>query len=290
MEREFDYALEKRLNKLNKELHKKLRNSIFSMRFILKGYQTVFPFFTDHTIVHSMNVIDFCNKIIGKQIDLLNADEIYIILMACYLHDSGMGISMDDYISFSKQIDFKDYFLHNDKNDFQKTIRSFHHEYSGLFVKKYAQFFEIPSPEYIHAIIQVCRGHRKVDLLDENEYPISYQLPSGNSVCLPYLSALLRLADEIDVSNARNCLIDYDLKTLTNEIDVLEFMKHEAVEDVEVTEKEFIVKVKTDDEKLYSALENAVKKMQSTLDLCRKTVNKRTKFTISQEKVTLHRL
>ena len=286
MEKNPDFALEKRLRSLDKKLHKKFTSLVFSMQYILKRYQMVFPTFTDHTMVHSLNVIEFCNRIIGEQINNMNADEIYVLLLSCYLHDTGMGISMKEYVEFSKNIDFKDFFASHDKKDIPLIIRSFHHEFSGQFIKKYASFLEIPSDEHVFAIVQTCRGHRKVDLEDINEYPVEYALENGNAICLPYLSALLRLADEIDVTSARNCLIDYDLNTL-NDIDLLEFSKHEAVRDLKVTDKEFIVLAKTDDEELLKALHKMVEKMQSTLDLCRHAVNIRTKFSITQEKVIL---
>lgn len=55
---------------------------------------------TDHTALHSLEVIDFCNQLIGENIDEMNADEIYVFLMWAYLHDSGMGITMSDYEKF----------------------------------------------------------------------------------------------------------------------------------------------------------------------------------------------
>ena len=290
MDKEFDFALEKRLLKLDKRLHKQFTDVVFSMQFILKKYKMVFPNFTDHTIIHSLNVIEFCNKLIGPEINKLNADEIYVLLLGAYLHDSGMGISKEDYLEFSKQIDFQNYFDNHSPDDIPSIIRNFHHEFSALFVKKYSRFFEIPSKEHLFAVQQICRGHRKVDLEDLNEYPLDYKVPNGNTICLPYLSAIIRLADEIDVTAARNCAIDVNYETLTNEIDLIEFMKHDAVRSLDVTEKEFIVNVQTDDDKLFELLNTAVKKMQATLDQCRHVVNKRTEFTISQETISINKL
>ena len=290
MNKSNDFLLERRLQQLNKKLSKRFGDIVFSVQFVLKNYKMIFPNFTDHSSIHSINVIEFCNKIVSSQVDKLNADEIYCLLLACYLHDTGMGISLDDYIEFSRKIDFKDYFDTHSRSDVPTIIRNFHNEYSGLFVNKYSYFFELPSKEHLYAVIQICRGHRKVDLMNENEYPIDYKLPNGNTVCLPYLASILRLADEIDVTATRNCALDYDLKTMTNEMDLIEFMKHEAVKSLEVTEKEFIMKVETDDENIYKALENASKKMQKTLDICREAVNDRTSFKITQERIVLERI
>ena len=101
-----DFALERRLYELDKELHSRFSDTVFALQSILSNYKLIFPDFTDHTELHSLNIIDFCNRLIGDDITKLNKDEIYAILMGCYFHDTGMGISYEDYIEFSKNIDF----------------------------------------------------------------------------------------------------------------------------------------------------------------------------------------
>lgn len=286
----YDFALERRLRELNPDLHTRFTDTVLAIRHILDNYQLIFPMFTDHTELHSLNIIDFCNKLIGPQIERLNADEIYCILLGCYFHDTGMGISLKDFHEFSEQIDFGDYFLTHDKEDYPETIRNFHNEYSGLFIKKYAHFFDFPSDQHTFAIIQISRGHRKTDLLDEKEYPSKLLLDNGNTVCLPYLTALVRLADEIDVTASRNLHAIYDINKIEEEINIIEFMKHDAVQDLEVKEKEFVMKVTTDDDTLYKKLIILAGKMQSTLDQCRDVVNSHTPFTITQEKVVIEKV
>lgn len=285
-----DFALETRLRELDKDLHSRFTDTVFVMRHILSNYKLIFPDFTDHTELHTLNIIEFCNEIIGKQINKLNADEIFSILMGCYFHDTGMGISYADYEEFSKKIDFGDYFLTHDKDNIPEIIRNFHNEYSGLFIHKYSSFLELPSKAHEFAIIQIARGHRKTDLENEEEYPKQLEAGNGNKICLPYLSALVRLADEIDVTAARNSHAIYDISKLTKEIDLIEFMKHDAVTGLDVNEKEFVMKVHTDDEKIYQGLVKVAAKMQSTLDVCRHAVNGKTPYTITQEKVIIERI
>ena len=290
MSRDYDYALERKLRELDPELHSRFTDAVFAMLHILSNYKLIFPDFTDHTELHSLNVIDFCNKLIASQIDKLNADEIYCILLGCYFHDTGMGISKVDYDEFSKKIDFKDYFETHSKDDLPAIIRSFHNEYSGLFIEKYSKFLELPSKEHLFAIKQIARGHRKTNLLDKGEYPSDFKVPNQNNICLPYLAALVRLADEIDITAARHVHINFDLSNVTNEIDLIEFMKHEAVKELLVTDKEFIMKIKSDDNKVIQGLEVVAKKMQKTLDECRKAVNGVTPFEITQERVRIVRI
>ena len=290
MSTNYDYLLERRLKELSPELHARFSDTVFALQQILSNYQLIFPLFTDHTELHSLNIIEFCNKLIGDQIKKLNAEEIYCILMGCYFHDTGMGISKRDFEEFSKKIDFGDYFLTHDKDNYPEIVRNFHNEYSGLFIKKYAKFFEFPSEEHLFAVIQISRGHRKTNLFDTKEYPVALKVPNGNTICLPYLSALVRLADEIDVTASRNSEAIYDLSKIVVESHLIEFMKHEAVKGLEIREKEFIMYVSTKDEKILKSLYILADKMKKTLDECRSVVNNETPFVISQEAINIVRI
>ena len=284
---DYNFEMETYLKQLNPELHRRFRDAMFPMGNGLSKYKMYFPEFTDHTILHSMNVISFCSRLIGDRLDHLNADEVYILLMACYLHDSGMGIMRKDYEAFSDRIDFGDYFMTHDRTDLSAVIRDFHHEFSAQFIRKYAAIFDIPSPEHEQAIVQVVRGHRITDLTDEREYPADFRVPDGNSVCLPYLAAIVRLADEIDVAADRNPVLLYDISRLTDDRQIRENKKVQAVRRLKITDSDFILEVSTSEEEIRTEIGKLADKMQNTLDYCRTVVSSRTSFTITQEKVRL---
>ena len=285
MENNYDFALEKRLRELSPDLHKRFTDTVFSLQFILSNYKLIFPDYTDHTELHSLNVIDFCNKIIGDELDVMNADEIYCLLMACYFHDTGMGISKNDYDVFLKDIDVGDYFETHDRNDARRTVRDFHNEFSGRFIKKYADLFDIPSKEHLDAIIQTSRGHRKTDLKDTAQYPIDLRVPNGNTVCLPYLSAIIRLADEIDITAARNSHLLFDIPKILSETHNMEYFKHEAIKDMMIERDRFVVTYETDSPDVEAALDELFSKMRHTLDVCRDATNGRTRFCITQKEI-----
>ena len=284
-----DYAMERRLRDLDPDKHRRFTDAVFALQHILSNYQLIFPYFTDHTELHSLTVIDFCNRLIGPQIESLNADEIYTLLMGSYFHDTGMGISRRDYEQFSAEIDFGDYFETHSRNDAPAIIRSFHNEFSGRFIRKYAEFFEIPSPAHLRAVIQVSRGHRKTDLTDESIYPTALEVPGGNSICLPYLAALIRLADEIDVAAQRNSGLLYDMEHL-DATGQTEYGKHQAVRELRITEDAFTLMVRTDSPALLELLRGVVEKMQDTLDSCRHAVLGRTPYVITQKTVKMELL
>ena len=286
-EMEHDFAMERRLRELDPALHRRFSDAVFGLQHVLSNYKLLFPEFTDHTELHSLTVIDFCNRLIGDQIERMNADELYALLMGCYFHDTGMGISEKDYEAFSREIDFGDYFETHSREDRSRIIRDFHNEFSGRFIRKYAPFFEIPSEAHLWAIIEIARGHRKTRLMDESAYPLSLPVPGGNTICLPYLAALIRLADEIDVAAARNSALLYDLETLVDSKQILEHKKHRAVRELVITKEAFTLLVKTEDETLLDSIRQMSVKMQKTLDDCRWAVLGRTPYTITQEKILL---
>jgi len=289
-EQETDFMLEKRLRRLDPDLHRRFKDTAFISQRILSKFRQLFPEYTDHSELHSLTVIDSCNRLIGlEQIDKLNKNEIYVLLMAGYLHDVGMGIGEKDYEEFKDRLGAEQYFKEHPDDSRADFVRTYHNEFSGLFIEKYAPLFDMPSEEFVFAIKQVSRGHRKTDLYDEKEYPADYRLPDGSTVCLPYLAALIRLTDEIDVAASRNPLILYDIDLLTNEVSIQENRKLMAVEHLEMTKSSFILHTHEKSPEILDALDRAVGKMQDTLDLCRDVVEKRTQFRISQKRVDLIR-
>ena len=73
-EQEHDFAMERRLRELDPELHRRFTDAVFGLQHTLSNYKLLFPEYTDHTELHSLTVIDFCNRLIGDQIVRMNAD------------------------------------------------------------------------------------------------------------------------------------------------------------------------------------------------------------------------
>ncbi len=281
------FALEYRLRELDPQLHKRFTDCVFGLQKLLSNYKLIFPEFTDHTEMHSITVIDFSRRLIGDQLEKLNKTELYVMLLGCYFHDVGMGITKKDFDAFSSKIDFGDYMSLHPDADMPRVIRDFHNEFSGLFIRKYAEFFELPSEKHLEAVIQISRGHRKTDLMDETVYPTRFDVPGGDSVCLPYLAALIRLADEIDVTAARNPVLLYDIEAITDEITKTEHKKHKTVHDLLLESNAFTLVYDDSDEDMNENIKLLAKKMQRTLDQCRAAVNGRTPYVITQSSVKL---
>ncbi len=282
---DFAFALEFRLRELSPDLHKRFLDAKWGLQNILSDYRLIFPEYTDHSELHILTVVDLCNRLIGPRLEQLNADEIYALLTGCFFHDVGMGVSHRDFEDFSRRIDLNALFARNPEADVSDLIRSYHHEFSGLFVRKYAPFFEIPSDGHLEAIVQIARGHRKTDLTDERSYPVALKLPGGNTICVPYLAAVLRLADEADLTGARNPILLYDLEDITTEAQLAIHLRHMAVRRLEIDDEALTLIFGEAEPSITRLALLSAEKLKETLDNCRAAVNGRTPFVISQREV-----
>lgn len=263
---EYEYCIERRIFKENIALHQNMKNAIAVLGIALDRFVKIFPTYTDHSVTHSQNVLQLCNALLKEKIKMLNADECYILAMACYLHDVGMCIAESDYLEFLSQIDTHDYFDKNPESTVADTVRTFHNELSGCFIKKYADFFEIPTEGHLFGIIQVSRGHRKTDIFDKAEYP-DYILENGNTVHLSCLAAIIRLADELDVTVERNSPLLFKNIELSDPKDIEAFAQHEAIRETEIYEDRIVISVHAEGDTLLS-VENLCRKINETLNYC----------------------
>ena len=281
-----DYLLETKLRLENKGLHRRTKDSAVVLQKMLESFLPRFPNFTDHTILHSMDVLEYSNMLLGeKQIERLSAAECYVLIMSCYLHDIGMGINQKNYKELSAKIDFGDYFETHSREDTETIIRDFHNEYSGLFIRKYAELFDIPCEEMVFAIVQVSRGHRKTDLMDETEYPVLMS-PYG-IIRTAFLAAIIRLADEIDVGVDRNSELLFDSSKVQGQNGIEAWGTHESIRRVEVEEDALVLYTKPKAPEFRELIRILANKVQETLDYCREVTSARSDFCITQKSVII---
>ena len=285
----YDFLLEHRLKELNSELAYRHTSCMSLFEQMLKKFLAVFPTFTDHTLLHTLSVANISNQLLRENVRKLNASEIYIYLMACALHDIGMGVSDKDIDSFIDASGLRGYV--NDHPEISKPnlIRKFHNDFSSQFVKKYWELLEIPSEQYANAIAEVGRGHRKTDLMDEALYPTDYDLGDGQYANLALLAALIRLCDELDIASDRNPDLLYDTETMEgmSEKDVFEFSKHSAIHTVSFGEDSIAVIADTDKADIVDGVVEAIRTVKETLEYCLYVIQKRSDFCIDCKRIKL---
>ena len=145
--------------------------------------------YTDHKPEgHSERIIEKINRLLADVLDDLTLvpEEVYVLLASAYLHDIGMQ---------SEQTQFKTL----------DEIRDHHHEISREMIlgsvldrQHYPDLGIIP--ELVDEVALVSAAHRRLDLrLDE----FADRPKGGVTLRLRLLSALLRLADELDMDSRR---------------------------------------------------------------------------------------
>ena len=124
----YDFLLEYRLMELNKELADRHSCCIPVFERMLDNFLIVFPTFTDHSLLHTMNIMNISNQLLRENILKLNASEIYIYLMACALHDVGMGVSDKDMDTFTDASGLREYADAHPEISKPNFIRKFHND------------------------------------------------------------------------------------------------------------------------------------------------------------------
>ena len=281
-----DYMMERALAQRDADLHDRYRNCVVVSHQMLSRYTSLFPDFTDHTALHTLEILDYCNQLVGEQIDRLSADDLYVLLMGAVFHDVGLGVSGRDFEAFLPLV-CPGQPVPETTPERQKLVRSHHEEFSHCYVRKYWELFDIPNEQYAVAIAQVCSGHRKADLWNPAAYPMPCPVGKGRTVCLPYLAALLRLADELDIAFDRNFSFLYDPEHMIHAKDRFEFKKHKSIQRVEVLADRVAVTAATDDPEIDAGIRHTVDKLRDTLLYCRAVTAERTDFTIRQQDVEL---
>ena len=279
-----EHGIERRLSRLSPELHGRYRDCVVISQRMLTRYENYFPDFTDHTVLHTLDILELCNELIGDQLEKLSAEDLYVLMMGALFHDVGMGVSLADLEEFRGVLGFPE---PEDDTARAWAVRDHHQELSGLFLKKYGPILDLPNESYLHAVIQVSRGHRKTDLLDEAGYPPQFEVEPGKTVYLPYLAALLCLADELDIAAGRNISFLYNVERMPSPRDRREFRKHMAIHRVDLEPERVVVHARTEDPEIRAGVRELCAKLLDKLLLCRRVAAERSPFVITQAGVVL---
>ncbi len=164
------------------EIEKQARN-------ILQYAQGKFPYYTPHGFLHSENVLENLNWLMPDELKKEPNDyELFFLIISAWLHDWGMVGEPHE-----KPEDIR-------KNHHIRTEKKFESKYSLVGVHQ----------NEARLIGRICRGHREEDLYDEKYDDIPFE--KGVLVHRRFLTAVLRIADKVDVTASRVPeIIYYDL-------------------------------------------------------------------------------
>lgn len=277
----------KRLKK-NTILYASFSEIVNGAKDLLTKYSVNYPKYTDHSISHSFTIIKNIELLLDKNnINTLNTDELYILLSSSILHDIGMCIETNkvkELIGANEYKKLKN--LYEKENDIE-FIRNIHHIISYYFILENFEILKIVDEDYAEVIALIAKAHRKEKIDNFDVYEFKRTVSSGQDfVCMPYLACLVRLADELDITNKRTPEIIQKYYYPDEEKGKLEFEKHKSTTKVSRDGIFIRIKARTDSQETYNALKQMIKKIEKTLNYCQKVIHKIGKFNNKEYKLT----
>jgi len=188
-----------------------------SVKKIWKDAPIIIPEFTDHGFDHSERLIDLTNFIINSnQLMRLSANEIYLLIISIFLHDIGMQCDLNNYPEIKKlltesygvelSLEFSADSATSYSTHEKMIIRGIHHLTSAAWIEygyksgntDLGSALQGIPKELISDLIDICKFHSKLPI---NMCDISFtRFPNDRK---RLIAAILRLADELDISSNR---------------------------------------------------------------------------------------
>jgi hypothetical protein len=230
----------------------------------------IFPDFTTHDIKHSEEVLQKLREIIPESLkNQMNAYEVYLLVASAYLHDIGM-------------VNFKDLINENEFEDFLKGVKSelspedalrqfireYHHTRTEKVINTHFAEFAIEDKHQAEIIGRICLGHRKENLHDQELFEPD-KMYRSYPINVPLLAALLRIADELDLTFERAPLIIYEHILPRDPISQNEWQKHLSVSGVGLHPQDpFLIKCSAtcENPKIHRLLKTMETKINQELD------------------------
>lgn len=193
---------------------KKIEENVYN---IAGKTRIFFPKYTNHGTDHLNNVENYVNLLIPDDIKKqMSKEEIFFLLCAVWLHDIGM-VPRDEQ-------ELNDFESKRNREEYRVKVRKLHHIRSDNYIKDNYDKLGLNKLE-ARIIGQIAKGHRETELCNYKD--INY---NGKSIKIASLAAILRLADECDVSKERESkLSPIDIDDKTHE---KHYLKHELVHHV----------------------------------------------------------
>lgn len=254
--------LREKLKELSPDFHDLLGANLVIAKSILD--KTTPIEYTYHGFKHAETLEKFVDQLLPLSvINSLSADELFILLNGIYYHDIGMiNYNRESIIELINKIDSK---LAANLTDIAKTDSSIGESIERLTVSRedhniasynmiydeenhtyYEGIINIPNRDvrYAKSIALLCKGHRDYKL-DGNKISTIKQTPKvepfpNGEVQTQFLACLVRLADELDITNQR---APYDirihLKNFINEYSLKQWLEHDLFSMVKIDNELF---------------------------------------------------
>ena len=222
----------------SKKLYENYRDNCTVVQRMLEKYKKIYPNISDYSIMHFIDIAEFCDLIMDRQqLEDLNEDECYCLLMAALFAHTGFGLNqeiMNKYISklgIQKQ---------TQSLTFLQIMSKYHVLFSACLIEEYGDIFEFPSEIHKHAITSMLRfiGKNSDDI---NQLEEILALDNKKTVRLKGLAAVLVVGNQLAELKNINPDLDYEDFDKYNSEEIVGFVERNVVRSITVKDGKLVI-------------------------------------------------
>ena len=219
----------------SKKLYGNYRDNCTVVQRMLEKYKKLYPNISDYSIMHFIDIAEFCDMIMDKQkLENLNEDECYCLLSAAFF----------------------------------QVMSKYHVLFSACLLEEYGDIFEFPSDLHKYAIISMLH------VIGENgTAPVQLEealvLNNQNVISLRELAAVLAVGNQLAELKNANIDLSYDKFDKYNSEEIIGFVERNVVRSIKVKDGKLVIEAGGSDS-AYTLIE---RKVNLIIDNFRKIVS-----------------
>ena len=238
----------------SKKLYENYRDNCTVVQRMLEKYKKIYPNISDYSIMHFIDIAEFCDLIMDRQkLEDLNGDECYCLLMAALFAHTGFGLNQEimnryvDKLGIQKQAEELTFF---------QVMSKYHVLFSACLLEEYGDIFEFPSDLHKYAII------RMLHFIGENgTAPVQLEealvLNNQNVISLRELAAVLAVGNQLAELKNANIDLSYDKFDKYNSEEIVGFVERNVVRSIAVKDGKLVIEAGGSDS-AYALIERKV--------------------------------
>ena len=238
----------------SKKLYGNYRDNCTVVQRMLEKYKKLYPNISDYSIMHFIDIAEFCDMIMDKQkLENLNEDECYCLLMAALFAHTGFGLNQE---SMNKYISKLGIQKQTQSLSFLQIMSKYHVLFSVCLIEEYGDIFKFPSDIHKHAVISMLRfiGKNSDDI---NQLEEILALDNKKTVRLKGLAAVLVVGNQLAELKNTNLDLNYEDFDKYNSEEIVGFVERNVVRSIAVKYGKLVIEAGGSDS-AYALIERKV--------------------------------
>ena len=238
----------------SKKLYENYRDNCTVVQRMLEKYKKIYPNISDYSIMHFIDIAEFCDLIMDKQkLEDLNEDECYCLLVAALFAHTGFGLNQE---IMNRYIDKLEIQKQTESLTFLQIMSKYHVLFSACLIEEYGDIFEFPSETHKYAITSMLRfiGGNSDDINQLEEVLV---LDNKTTVRLKNLAVVLSVAGQLAELKNTNVDLSYEDFDKYNSEEIVGFVERNVVRSITVKDRKLVIEAGGSDS-AYALIERKV--------------------------------